>query len=62
MGNMSYCRFENTSQDLQDCYDHMDESMEDKTEYETKARKRLINICCDIALDYSHEVDREIYD
>jgi len=60
MGNMSYCRFENTSQDLEDCFDNMDESMEEASDYELKARKKLIRICCDIALDYGHEVDRDL--
>ena len=26
MSNMSYCRFQNTVQDLQDCYDNIDDS------------------------------------
>jgi len=50
MGNMSYCRFENTLYDLQDCYDNMDLS-EDASDEEIKARKRLIEVCRDIA-DY----------
>ena len=56
MGNMGYCRFENTLEDLQDCYKHMDEK--DFDESEDKARKRMIALCVDIALDYGHEVDR----
>ena len=59
MGNISYCRFENTLSDLRDCYDHMDESMEDKSNHEKQARKALVNLCCDIALDYAHEVGRD---
>lgn len=51
MGNMSYCRFQNTVNDLQDCYDNMDD--EDKlSEEEQRARKRLIKMCRDIADDY----------
>lgn len=53
MANMSYCRFENTVEDLQDCYDHIDEEVEGK---EASARKRLIKLCVDIACDYGHEV------
>ena len=54
MGNMGYCRFENTLEDLQDCYKHMDEK--DFDESEDKARKRMIALCVDIALDYGHKV------
>ena len=60
MGNMSYCRFENTSRDLEDCFDHMDESMDDKSSYEKEGREKLIEFCCDIALDYGHEIGRRI--
>lgn len=47
MANMSYCRFRNTLQDLQDCYDNMDES--DMGADEMRARKRLIELCMEIA-------------
>lgn len=43
MSNMSYCRFQNTLEDLRDCYDNLDDS--DLSEEETKARKRLIKVC-----------------
>lgn len=56
MGNMSYCRFENTVGDLQDCYDAMDER--DLSESEAKARRRLIALCVDIACDYGDEVNK----
>lgn len=56
MSNMGYCRFENTLGDLQDCYDNMDEK--ERNESEDKARKRMIALCVDIALDYGHEVNR----
>jgi len=56
MGNMSYCRFENTLGDLEDCYDAMDEKA--LSEGETKARKRLIAMCVDIACDYGDEVGK----
>jgi len=32
MGNMSYCRFENTLQDLQDCFEHIHDPVEKPTE------------------------------
>jgi hypothetical protein len=59
MGNMSYCRFENTVQDLEDCYDNFDLEEEAST-YEVKARKKMINLCVDIAMDYGWEVDRPV--
>ena len=60
MGNMSYCRFENTLGDLHDCYNNMSEHLEDKSAQEIKARRFLIQLCCDIALAYGDEVDRNI--
>lgn len=39
MSNMSYCRFENTAQDLQDCIDSLDNFNGDKEEgYENLSR------------------------
>jgi hypothetical protein len=51
MGNMSYCRFTNTLEDLRDCYDHMNDNDDDLSEDEKKARQRLIKLCKDIAID-----------
>ena len=56
MANMSYCRFENTAEDLEDCFDHMDEK--DLSDTEVRGRKRIIRMCVDIAIDYGHEIDR----
>ena len=58
MGNMSYCRFENTSIDLEDCHDHFDEN--DLSEGERAARRRIIKMAVEIALDYGGEIDREV--
>ncbi len=57
MSNMSYCRFRNTVKDLRDCYENMDKCDDSDEE---KARKSLIKLCVDIALDCGHEVDREV--
>ena len=51
MGNMSYCRFQNTVQDLEDCYENM-ENPKDLSPEEQKARERLIKLCENIAGDY----------
>lgn len=47
--NMSYCRFQNTAQDLQDCYDNLDDS--ELSEAEAAARLRLIKLCQRIVAD-----------
>ena len=58
MANMSYCRFQNTVGDLQDCWDNIDAGY--LSEEEKSARERLIKICVDVALDYGHEVGKEV--
>lgn len=58
MANMSYCRFENTSGDLTDCYEHMDD--EGLSYAERLARWRLIRTCLKIAADYEHEGSNEM--
>jgi len=43
MSNMSYCRFENTLSDLNDCEEHfLDEGL---STYEKSARRKLIAVC-----------------
>lgn len=45
MGNMSYCRFENTLEALEDCREAMDEGgAEDLSAEEARARLHLINL------------------
>jgi len=55
MSNMSYCRFENTLGDLQDCYDHMDKDL--TSDYEIKARERMIKLCIQIAEEYGADIE-----
>lgn len=43
MANMSYCRFENTLKDLQDCYEHLND--EDLSGSEEIARYTLVELC-----------------
>lgn len=59
MSNMSYCRFRNTLIDLEDCYDNINDNLEGDEE---EARKQLIELCCDIALEFGEEVGRDITD
>lgn len=58
MGNMSYCRFENTVSDVEDCADNMDLS-DDASKKERKAREKFIELCVSIACDYGHEIGQE---
>lgn len=50
MGNMSYCRFENTFRDMQECEEHMDDR--DLSESENKYRIRMIEMCKEVAACY----------
>tara|TARA_R100001530_G_scaffold60360_3_gene43623 strand:+ start:853 stop:1065 length:213 start_codon:yes stop_codon:yes gene_type:complete len=45
MGNMSYCRFENTAKDLEDCYDAIrsGETYEMET-YEIDGLRQILNL------------------
>ena len=54
MGNMSYCRFQNTHHDLDDCYENMDDT-KDLSDDEATARRLLIRMCVNIAAEYGDE-------
>lgn len=64
MSNMSYCRFENTSQDMQDCFDALEEagSIEalkeemEMSEYELRGLKDFIDICQQVTELYNDNV------
>jgi hypothetical protein len=56
MGNMSYCRFENTLKDLRDCYKDMSETdFYELSETEQQSRNKLIALCKDISEQYEEE-------
>lgn len=58
MSNMSYCAFQNTLPDLQDCYDKLLDagSIEDiEDEDERKAAKRLLTVCKNIVDDFDQD-------
>lgn len=58
MSNMSYCRFQNTYSDLQDCYYSLQE--EDKLSAdEESAKKRLIKLCSKIVAEFGDEPKEE---
>jgi hypothetical protein len=52
MANMGHCRFQNTLEDLRDCWDYMGDEL---SENETTERERLIELCCRIAKNYSED-------
>ena len=56
MGNMGYCRFENTLSDLRDCYENMDDP-DDLSPEEQRARMELLRICSEIVVDYQDEIE-----
>jgi len=59
MGNMSYCRFENTANDLQDCvYALNDNEVEDLSSYEVRGLRDLLYFAKDIVEmeDYIEEI------
>jgi len=43
MANMSYCRFENTSNDLQECVDNW-ELEDDASDYEKRGKEKIIEL------------------
>ena len=45
MSNMSYCRFQNTLLDLQDCADNLADKLSDE---DHRARRRLVKTCLNI--------------
>jgi len=51
MSNMSYCRFENTLHDLRDCWENFEDPQDELSESEKKARKKLVELCREIAGD-----------
>jgi hypothetical protein len=53
MGNMNYCRFEKTLDDLMDCRDHINDM--DLSDSELKYRNKLIVLCREIADDNNED-------
>lgn len=60
MGNMAYCRFENTADDLQDCAGHLADG--GLSAAETSARKRFVRLCRDIVFDWDNHVKNDVED
>jgi len=62
MSNMSYCRFENTARDLQDCLDAIQngEINDLSSQYEVDALEELLEICKNI-VTYKDEIEDAVY-
>ena len=61
MSNMSYCRFENTARDLQDCLDAIQngEINDLGSQYEVDALEELLDLCKEIVA-YKDEIEDAI--
>ncbi len=62
MANMKHCMFENTYNDLQDCYERLGESgvqylEENANQYEKKYIKKLVQLCIDISEEFGDELE-----
>ena len=61
MSNMSYCRFENTSKDLEDClYAIENGEYTDLDRREKDGLERILSLCEEI-LNMQEEIEDEIY-
>jgi hypothetical protein len=56
MANMSYCRFENTYRDLQDCYRNVNKSLSKDEAY---YREKLLRLCEDILSEYDPQLEED---
>ena len=56
MSNMSYCRFENTANDLRDCVDNADSEV---SQEEHRARKRIAIYCAEFLNTIGMDVDKD---
>ena len=62
MSNMSYCRFENTARDLQDCLDAIEsgEINDLSSQYEVDALEQLLDLCKEVVA-YKDEIEDAVY-
>ena len=58
MSNMSYCRFENTYNDLLDCAGAL-EQRDELSSSEKEYRERMLHICADMLEQIGIEVDAQ---
>ena len=57
MGNMSYCRFKNTSMDLQDCLEAIENNeLDDLVDYEYEGIRDILDYC-EAILEYKARLE-----
>ena len=57
MANMSYCRFENTTKDMQDCLDAIEDGdTKDLSRYEASALREFLALA-DVIKDYEPDIE-----
>ena len=60
MGNMSYCRFKNTSMDLQDCLEAIEnKELDNLVDYEYEGIQDILD-CCEAILEYKARLEEAI--
>jgi hypothetical protein len=60
MGNMSYCRFKNTSMDLQDCLEAVENNeLDNLVDYEYEGIQDILD-CCEAILEYKARLEEAI--
>ena len=60
MGNMSYCRFKNTSMDLQDCLEAIENNeIDNLVDYEYEGIQDILD-CCEAILEYKDRLEEAI--
>tara|TARA_R110001606_G_scaffold386865_1_gene551154 strand:+ start:89 stop:280 length:192 start_codon:yes stop_codon:yes gene_type:complete len=60
MGNMSYCRFENTANDLDDCLQAIEDGKyKDLNSYERGGLSSLLTLC-ERVLEYKDEIEETL--
>ena len=58
MGNMSYCRFKNTSLDLGDCLDAIErEEIHDMADFEYEGIRDILDYC-EAILEYREDLEK----
>ena len=60
MGNMSYCRFENTARNLGDCLDAIEnEKINNLSSYEKNGLQDLLDYC-EAILEYQEQIEETL--
>ena len=60
MGNMSYCRFKNTSMDLWDCLEAIENNeIHDMADYEYEGIRDILDYC-EAILEYREDLEEAI--